>query len=124
MRTNSCLAVHQVCSADSDATLDSGTQHSCIGLQQARAYCRAESLRFLLELSSRVFVFGDSVCRSLGLFRILLPTPLGIRPIDLDVVPPRVPALLGLDLMDVHGLQFLSVTNELECVTEKCRRYQ
>lgn len=37
-------------------------------------------------------------------------------PLDTDVVPIRVPALLDLDLMDGRGLQFLNVLIELERV--------
>jgi hypothetical protein len=98
--------------------LDAGAQRSCIGLAQARAYCTRHVLRLTLRSSSRTFIFGARIYKSLGALTILAPTPSGILRLQLDVVPPDVPALLGLDVMDSHNLQFLSVSNELECVTE------
>jgi hypothetical protein len=38
-----------------------------------------------------------------------------------DIVRPDVPLLIGLHNRDRHGLQFLSVTNELECAKENWR---
>jgi hypothetical protein len=97
--------------------LDTGAQRSCIGLAQARAYCARHGLRFTLRSSARIFIFGDRIYKSLGALTILVPTPSGLLRLQLDVVPPDVPALLGLDVMDSRNLQFLSVSNELECVT-------
>jgi hypothetical protein len=47
---------------------------------------------------------------------ILLPTPAGHIKIPMDIVAADLPLLLGLDMLDMHGLQFLSVENILQCL--------
>jgi hypothetical protein len=98
--------------------LDTDAERSCVGLAQAKAYAAEQGLIFRLISSRRSFTFGDTVLPSLGLMKMTMPTPSGILSLDLDVVKPNIPALLGLDLMDAHGVQFLTVTNQLQSVAK------
>lgn len=63
-------------------------------------------------------LLGEKLCLSLGTIKILVPTTSGLVPFDVDVVPLRVPVLLGLNLMDLRGLQYFSASNEIQCVPE------
>jgi hypothetical protein len=49
---------------------------------------------------------------------VSLPTPGSTLNLDVDAVTPDIPMLLGLDILDKHGLQFLNTENELESVKE------
>jgi hypothetical protein len=88
------------------AALDTGAQRSVIGIRQARACARMVQSIFELLPSRRMFKFGDSCFRSMGSIRIEIPCPS-------ETIEVHVPFLIGLDLMDKHRLQFLSVSNEL-----------
>jgi hypothetical protein len=105
--------------------LDTGAQKSVIGVQQAREYVKmtrplqegsdlARGVGLKLLPSRRILKFVDSRCRSLGSMRIDIPCPNEVMEVYVDVVALDVPFLIGLDLMDKHRLQFLSVSNELE----------
>jgi hypothetical protein len=96
------------------AALDTGAERSVVGWRQARIYCKMMNSRMVLLSSNRIFRFGDQTCRSLGSLHIKVPVPTGTMDIYVDVVEPNVPLLLGLDLLDRHRLQFLTLTNELE----------
>jgi hypothetical protein len=47
-----------------------------------------------------------------------------MKDVYVDVVPPDVPLLLGLDLMDRLRLQFLSVSNNLEHVSPEGKSWR
>jgi hypothetical protein len=96
------------------AAFDTGAERSVIGMQQALCYCRMASKQLEFIPSNRVFRFGDETCTSSGSFEISIPTPDGCLQASVDVVKPDIPLLIGLDLMDKHRLQFLSVSDELE----------
>ena len=66
-----------------------------------------------------MFRFGDAIPRkSLGVLTIIMPTPDGNIevPVPVDVVDAEVPLLLGMDVLDRHRLQLLTVSNCLEQV--------
>jgi hypothetical protein len=98
------------------AAIDTGAQRSVIGIPQAQAYCRQNGIPMRLKSSNSTFVFADQRCKSLGVLKISLPTPESVLQLDVDVVQPDIPMLLGLDILDSHGLQFLSTENALEAV--------
>lgn len=53
----------------------------------------------------------------MGSFRIPIPNPTGVMVIQADVVKADVPILVGLDALDQHILQPLSVTNKLQHIS-------
>jgi hypothetical protein len=59
--------------------------------------------------SNRLFKFGDQTCGSMGSLSLKIPGPTGVLYLYVDVVEPDIPLLVGLDLMDKHRLQFLSI---------------
>jgi hypothetical protein len=105
-------------SAFSGAAIDTGAQRSVIGKSQALAYCRQNGNPMRLRHSNSTFVFADQRCKSSGMLTVSLPTPGSTLNLDVDVVTPYIPMLLGLDILDKHGLQFLNTENELESVKE------
>jgi hypothetical protein len=100
------------------AAIDTGAQKSVIGKSQAQTYCHENGIPTRLESSSSTFVFADQRCRSLGILTVLLDTPVSTLRLDVDVVLPDILTLLGLDLLDKYGLQFLNTENALEAVKE------
>lgn len=54
--------------------------------------------------------------QSLGPCVIQIPCPTGLLEIHVEIVEIDIPLLFGLDAMDQHRLQVLTVTNELKCV--------
>jgi hypothetical protein len=48
----------------------------------------------------------------MGSLKLIVPT--SVLELCVDEVEPDIPLLVGLDLMDKHRLQLLSVSNELE----------
>jgi hypothetical protein len=74
-----------------------------------------------LKSSSSTFVFTDQRCRSFGVLTVLLDTPDSTLRLDVDVVLSDIPLLLGLDILDKYGLQFLNTENVLEAVEEGCK---
>lgn len=102
------------------ACLDTGAQRCVIGLNQARAYCRAMQIPFKMKPSRVQFRFGDGTYSALGSLKISIPTPQGSSiSWNFDVVKADVPMLIGLDLLDEFKLVVNNVTNKLMCLTQK-----
>ena len=96
------------------ACLDIGAQRTCIGLQQANAYCHMQKKPFKLRKSLISFAFSDGVYKSLGSMEIRIPTPdNSFISLDVDFVKPDVPFLLGLDILDQHQLVADNIDNKL-----------
>ena len=69
---------------------------------------------FKLRKSLISFAFGDGVYKSLGSMEIRIPTPdNSFISLDVDVVKPDVPFLLGLDILDQHQLMADNIDNKL-----------
>ena len=96
--------------------MDTGAAKSVIGLSQAHAYCREYRIPFAPTTSTSRFIFGDQECASLGKLNILVPCPGTDLKVCVDIVQPSVPLLLGIDTLDKHKLNVLSVENELHSV--------
>jgi hypothetical protein len=96
--------------------LDTGAAKSVIGLAQAHAYCREYRIPFEPTTSTSRFIFGDQECASLGKLNILVPCPDMDLKICVDIVHPSVPLLFGIDILDKHKLNVLSVENKLHSV--------
>jgi hypothetical protein len=54
----------------------------------------------------------DQWCKSLGFLTVSLPTPESVLKLDFDFVQPDIPMILGLDILDSHGLQLLNTETE------------
>ena len=68
-----------------------------------------------LRPSNAAFRFGDGTHKSLGIIPVRIPTPIsGYLHIDVDVVRPDVPLLIGLDVLDQEQLIPNNVENQLE----------
>lgn len=65
--------------------------------------------------SSRSFRFGDVSCKSRGTILLMMETPTGIPPVEVncDIVDVDVPALLGMDVLDREKLIADTVSNRL-----------
>jgi hypothetical protein len=101
------------------ARIDTGAQRTVIGLAQARAYCKLLGIPFTLSISTRVFVFAVDRRNSLGILHMRLPTPNGsLIMLEVDVMPPNAPMLLGLDVLDKFGLTADTVHNVLHCTAK------
>jgi hypothetical protein len=98
--------------------LDTGAQKSVIGLRQAQAYCQRNNIKLQMTDCKASFIFGDRVCRSLGRCKILVPTPNGTRAIETHVVRANIPFLVGLDALDHHEWNVLTVENQLQSKKE------
>jgi hypothetical protein len=98
--------------------LDTGAQKSVSGLAQDHAYCKTYNLEMHLTEGNGKFIFGDTVCRSLGRCRLLVPTPDGDKTVDAHVVEGNIPFLIGLDTIDVHGWNVLTVENQIHSKRE------
>lgn len=103
------------------ALLDTGAQRTVIDENQARQYCSSNHIPFELLHSHSKFKFASLVRRALVRMKILIPTPGGTIRLCVYVVTEDVTLLVGLEVMERHHLQFLSVSNQLECVTENWR---
>lgn len=80
---------------------------SVIGWKELnRVLYKMGKYRRVIRPSNRRFRFGDVSHRSKGKIRLAMETPPGIRSIqvDLDIVDARVPALLGMDVLDREKL--------------------
>lgn len=98
------------------ACVDTGAEQSVIGKSQAKAYCRQHKISFKLYPSSTTFKFGDGCYTSKGKLHIRIPTPTGsFIEANLDVVSANVPLLIGLDILDQHGIYPNNVKNLLCC---------
>jgi hypothetical protein len=58
------------------------------------------------------------VCRSLGRCRLLVPTPDGDKTVDAHVEEANIPFLIGLDTIDAHGWNVLTVENQIHSKRE------
>lgn len=85
--------------------IDTGAAKSCIGIDQAQAYCteRAIDLKASLRPTNTHMSFGNQQAKSIGVLPIWLTSPRGYVQIDATVVQQKVPLLIGMDSMDVHG---------------------
>jgi hypothetical protein len=104
------------------AVLDTGAQKSVIGLTQAQAYCREHDAQIRTPGSAKSrssFKFGSHVHRSVGTVSISIPTPKNLLIHNVDVIDLGIPLLLGLDFLDEHSFNPLSVQNNLWCVDGK-----
>lgn len=89
----------------SGACVDSGAEVSVVGKAQADAYGRQTCQRLKWKPSALSFKFGSHVCRSLGRINVRMPTPDGSYvEFTPDVVEADVPLLIGLDLLEEHGM--------------------
>jgi hypothetical protein len=99
------------------AAIDTGAERSIIGIRQAENYCRETGRPLKLTESNLLFRFGDAIPRrSLRTLPVCMPTPDGALAFSADVVDAEVPLLLGMDTLDKHRLQLLTVSNCLEQV--------
>jgi hypothetical protein len=98
--------------------LDTGTQKPAIRLSQAQAYCQQNNINLHLVHCNANYIFGDRICRSLGRFNIVVPTPSGTKMIGTHVVRANIPLLVGLDALDSHGWNVLTVENQLQVKRE------
>ena len=97
------------------ACLDIGAQRSCIGHAQARALSMLTKILLQLTKSQLTFRFGDQHFSSLGKMQIRIPTPEDtFLYFYVDVVPPNVPLLLGIDVLDCFQFVADNVRNVLE----------
>ena len=101
-------------SAEFHAIVDTGAARSVVGLKLARRLLASQGEKLSLCPSSRQFRFGVDLRKSLGTMTIRIPTPSKILSISVDVVEPDIPFLLGLDSLDSHRLQPLTVVNLLQ----------
>ncbi len=91
--------------------MDTGAPSSVVGRDVLHDFGLAENL----TPSTKQFRFGDSKFRSLGKVVLYLETPTGIPPIPItfEVVTAKVPALIGLDVLDSQSLVVDTTTNRL-----------
>lgn len=103
------------------ACLDTGTERTVIGCQQAAAYARfTGSELHMAEPQKAAFRISGLDYPSLGLLCIRLP--LGddlFLPMDVDVVDVNVPFLYGLDALDANKMHVNKTSIELVCVAFK-----
>lgn len=96
------------------ACIDTGAQKTVIGKKQARAYCQSQGMTMRLQKSQTAFKFGNGKHDSLGMIPIRIPTINGDISLEVDVVQPDVPLLLGLDVLDREQIVPDNVENILE----------
>lgn len=96
------------------AVLDIGAAKTVVGVSYARQIARLSKRPLTLCRTGRRFRFGEQIVDSIGLCEIEIPTPGGVLSFAVDVVNIDVPLLLGLDILDRHRLQVLTLTNEIE----------
>lgn len=102
-----------------EALIDTGATRSVVGLRAARRIFRAAGTKFSLAPSRRRFRFGVDTHDSKGSCVIRIPTPSGVMEVQADVVAADVPFLLGLDTLDRHRIQALTITNKLQHVASE-----
>ena len=102
-----------------DNVLDSVAQRFVTGKSSAIKYCNELAIGIHLAESQSIFVFGDDNQRSLGLLKIIIPTPKGMRAVLTDLVPADILFLRGLDLLDRFMRNVLTVQNQLQVVQEE-----
>lgn len=100
------------------AACDTGAQKTVTGNDQAQSYCNLVNMPFQPSPTNSVFVFGDRVSHSIGTLNFILPTPTGPKTITAHIVNISIPFLLGLDTLDRHGWNVLTVQNKLESVKD------
>lgn len=105
-------AHNDVCSA----VLDTGASKSVVGLKAARRILRVAGRRMAPVSTPRRFRFGDHVLSSMGTCTIHIPTPGKPIELNVDIVHADVPLLIGLDVLDHHRLQPLTIENRLQHV--------
>lgn len=96
--------------------LDTGAYRTVIGISQCEAYANKYKLHLAPFREQCNCVFGDDKCPSLGVVFIIIPTPSGVTQIKTHIVRPDVPFLIGLDVLDKHSWNILTVQNKLESV--------
>lgn len=96
------------------ACLDIGSQQSCIGKYQAKAYCRQQNLKFKLTPSNIIFRFGNTYFKSMGTLPIRIPTPdYSFIHLEVDVINADIPFLLGIDVLDNQQMYADNTENKL-----------
>jgi hypothetical protein len=101
------------------AFIDTGAQRTVVDLAHARAYCKFLGILFALSITKRVFVFGVDKRNSLSILHMQLPMPNGsFIMLEVDVLPKKVPMLLGLGVLDKFGLSADTVHVVLHCTAE------
>jgi hypothetical protein len=101
------------------AVIDTGAQSSVIGLPQAQAYSSEFGSRLFIRPSLTTFKFGNSTEKSLGITRIVVPTPGTLVSFDCDVVKADIPLLIGLDLLGRYSLDVIVAKGVLRSDDEK-----
>ena len=89
------------------ACIDTGTQKSVIGVEQARAYCQFMNVQYEPERMERwmSFKFGNTRHTGLGELEVRMPVDnTYFLSISIQVVDVNVPLLLGLDFLDAFGM--------------------
>ena len=87
--------------------VETGAPRSIIGLKERKlCYKGKEIPRSCLRPSRNLYRFADKTVAAIGRTTLILETPVGTPaiPVEVDVVRPDVPALLGLDVLDSHSL--------------------
>ena len=100
------------------AVLDTVAQQSVVGMNQALIYCNEIVMGIHLAESQSIFVFGDDEQRSLGLLKIIIPTPKGKKAVLTDMVPADILFLMDMDLLYSFMWNVLTVQNQLHAVQE------
>jgi hypothetical protein len=96
--------------------IGTGAQRTVIGKLQALANSIHRESYLQLTPSSSIFLFAGQRFKFLGKIKIRIPTPQERIHLDVDVVEPDKPMLIGSDKLDKHGLQFLNVSNRIQSV--------
>lgn len=96
------------------ALLDIGASRNVVGLRAARALLRACGRTMQPVTTPRRFRLGDHILPAIGPCLVSFRTPGGVIDLAVDVVEADVPLLIGLDAMDSHLLQVLTISNELQ----------
>jgi hypothetical protein len=93
---------------------DTGSPTTVSGVTQAKEACQKLNVPYVLQKSLRSFRSGDNRRESLGILRIPIPTPIGIRELSVDDVDLDIPILLGLDSFDALKAYLNTFANTLE----------
>lgn len=98
-----------------DFCVDIRAPTSIVGLREIRQICFSLKKLIALRTSSKSLQFADATCQTLGPISIPLMTPQGMPNIfvKLEVVSADVPALIGLNVLDVQSLVADTVLNRL-----------
>lgn len=98
------------------ALLDTGATKYVMGLPKAQRMAKAIGTKLNLIPSRRRFRFDITPHNYFGITTVNIPTPGGVMSLTVDVVGEDVPFLFGLDDMDRHRVQPLTVQNKLQRV--------